>query len=200
MRLTVRSHPSPALRHDYALGNLAPGAALAMRVHLEFCPVCRLTVESMSAPVSGARAPAETEETARGEAGTAGTPCAELAKGPWWLLSPLLRIRRFSGVAGLGEAVSLVEARRGASLSPLYAPGVEMLMLLWGCARDGSVQYEAGDFLQLGARSTLRAPSADPETGCCCLVVGDEAWPRSRLSRFMLSRSATARPRFAHGR
>lgn len=201
--MNVRHHPSLAMRSDYAAGNLAPGAALALALHLKLCPACAIAIETMGGASQGAGADAaargapsggrsftaqDRPRPARPQTGLFETLEASRA-GPWWPAGRGLRIAALKGVSGLGEAVFLLKARPGARFKP--SSGLEQLLVLEGSFEDQGRNYEAGDFVERAAESLDHPRVAGVENRC--LLVADEKWPNSSLLRFALSRVRLAR-------
>lgn len=186
--MTISAHPSPALRQDYARGQVSPGVALALEAHLALCPVCALATDSLGR--ARRRAPAAAQP--RGEAHPEPShPAAEdelsasleaRRSGRWRRLSPRLKLAPLGGVSGLGEAVRLLNAAPGASLAPLASADVEVVVALEGAARSGQIQYGPGDLLENPAEA-LRRAEADPVQGFRALVVSVDSWPPARLPR-----------------
>jgi anti-sigma factor ChrR (cupin superfamily) len=185
-------HPSTELRSNYAIGNLAPGAALAIAAHIDLCRACRLALARMdthantdfdittparrsprpAAPIpSAARPPLDAGAEPSLPASLKG-----VAVGAWRRSGPGVRTGPLEGAAGLGESVHMLIARRGAFL-PSGRPG--FLLVLGGLLHAGATTYQAGDFLELTGPDDPRFRAG--ATGCRCLVVGDDALYRRPL-------------------
>jgi len=175
----VSQHPSAGLRSNYAIGNLAPGAALAVNGHIELCETCRLSLgraertyrNARSHLKSGASSEAAVPATGLEAFGPLPAAVRALPVGRWRRVRNGVRAAPLTGAAGLGEAVYLVAAKPAAPL-PL-PPAAEFVLVLDGALHDGTITYKAGDFLEGGAaRGSARRAGA--RIGCLCLVVGDD--------------------------
>jgi anti-sigma factor ChrR (cupin superfamily) len=172
----VWQHPSAELRSNYAIGNLAPGAALAVAAHLELCESCRSasgrTERVQRLRRTAGRASAQ-EAAAEPKALAAELPPSleKLPVGRWRRIRSGVRAAPLKGAAGLGESVHLLKIAPTAR-APLPT-AAEFVLVLDGVLHQDAMTYKVGDFLELGA---LRGgkPQAGARIGCLCLVVGDE--------------------------
>lgn len=171
----VWQHPSAELRTNYAIGNLAPGAALAVAAHLDLCESCR-AASGRSERVQRLRRTAGRSSPAGAtpESNTlAGLPPSieKLPIGRWRRTRSGVRTAPLNAAAGLGESVHLLKVAPTA-WAPLPA-AAELALVLDGVLHHGAMTYTAGDFLEL---ETLREGKAQAgaRIGCLCLVVGDE--------------------------
>lgn len=183
--MPVRHHPAAQVRADYVAANLAPGAALAVRTHLDFCSVCAIAVqamdgfsgaESMGAEV--ARPSGSQRETSRDRriSESLPHPLRATPRGPWRRLSAKAVAAQLEGVSGLGETAWLVEVSRGGRLPGEPHGQLWGGVLLMGSLRAGEAMFSAGDFLDLqGAPVELRA-----EADALLLLVGDDSWAQPR--------------------
>ncbi|KRA67224.1 hypothetical protein ASD89_03175 [Caulobacter sp. Root656] len=182
----VFEHPSAALLSGYDRGELAPGAALAVVVHLDLCRQCRLTLRWMA----GRRSTATTSMNVPdgGLAAARGRHAAPLAAGPLPRVLRRIAVGRWRGagrgvmsaplrgVSGLGESVHLLRVAPGVSFA--LPDAAELLLVAIGAVRVGLSRYVGGDFLDLADARASHA-TADARTGCLCLVVGGDELYRS---------------------
>lgn len=181
-------HPSAEIRSASVAGDIAPGAALAVAMHVEFCPVCAIGMEAMSGmphkPPRGSAASGQAHlsfaATEVDERPARDPPVVQKLGdrplGRWRWIWPGLRLAHVGEASGLGEAVYLLRASPGAALPFGAAAGLGPLVVLDGGFTAEGETFRRGDFLDLETRAPPRA-SADREAGCHCLIVTDGTWP-----------------------
>jgi putative transcriptional regulator len=185
--VTVSHHPAEDSLLDYALGKLAPGAALAVAAHLEACPHCRqeaaflervggavIAADETAALPAGAldRALAALDApTPRPAAPPAGLPRALAGRriGRWRWAGPGVRIAWLTEAAAAGEHLYLLKARPGVKLPRHGHHGRERVTVLAGAFLDGGKRYGPGDLCECDACDEHQ-PVAGPEGECVCLV------------------------------
>lgn len=184
--MTATRHPTAQLRSDYAAANIAPGAALAVAVHLEYCPVCAIGTEAMSGPGETLASDAGGEpigylRRAGARPAAAGgekplpRPLRGAPLGRWRWLRPGVQVAPIHGVSGFGEAVYLLKAAPGAP-APLAREAVQQLVVLEGGLHAGEETYGPGDFVDASSRPSTPVTARRP-CGCLCLMVTDGSWP-----------------------
>lgn len=179
--MPVRHHPSAQVRADYVAATLAPGAALAVRTHLEYCTVCSIAVQAMDGyPEAAGQSTPPTfgvKPAPQAAAGPHDLPpiLQGIPRTPWTHIGGKVRGARLEGVSGLGEAVWLVELAQGGSLAS-GPPGMMWgVVVLKGAARDQDATFQTGDFVDLTARSLAGARA---ESNMLLLLVCDDSWGR----------------------
>jgi putative transcriptional regulator len=174
-------HPSAELRADYHVGNVSPGAAIAVAVHLSLCEQCALLVQEEPRSAEAPWIPSWS------------TPGADLARSlpPMLAAVPRGRWRRvgrgaaaapLQEVSGLAESVHLVRLRPGAALP--FGVSAELLVLLGGGIIAPLGDMHPGDLLELGPLGG-REIRGHPEAGALALVVGDDTLYRGLLGRLL---------------
>lgn len=170
-------HPGAQLCADYRVGDITPGAALAVAVHLAACPTCCLTVQEPARRADQRWAPLQ-ESGSPAAAAALPPPLRDTPRGRWSRIASGTSAARFEGVSGLGQSVQLVRAAPGARF-PL-PPSLDILVGL-----GGSISGDWGE-LAAGGLVEQRQPgvaSADPTTGFLGLAVGSDRLYQGFLSR-----------------
>lgn len=162
--MSSTSHPTACLQLDYRGGLCSAGAALAVATHLALCPWC---AEASLKPWGGRNLPG----VLAGDHGSGGEAYAK-ALGmavlePWHNNGSGVRLAALRGVAGIGEAVYLVDATAGAAID---LPGALFIVVLQGLLVDGPISLARGVFIDLTAIPLLDPRGADPQ-GCICLAI-----------------------------
>jgi putative transcriptional regulator len=177
-------HPSAEALSDYVRANIAPGAALAIEVHLELCQICAMRLKALegAANLNGLR-PATVDRGAGIQVsrthGVRGLDDAEedlprtlqgASISEWSSLGSNVRVAAMNGVSGLGEQVYLVRGEPNAQLPFRRGSNAELVVVLNGGFRDRGAVFAAGDLVELD-RVELRRPMAEGSRPCLCLVV-----------------------------
>lgn len=176
--MSIRHHPSPQLRADFVAADLSPGAALAVSLHLEVCSACAVQVQALTGmPVEAGSLPPPLEGAApRTPELLRGRPL-----GPWRWIAPGLKGAELKGVNGLGEAVWLLNASRGAGLPKAAGLSLGLLVVLEGTLKVGGDELGPGDLMEvLDPQVRIQASN---KAGVC-LVTTDQSWPAFGLARF----------------
>jgi putative transcriptional regulator len=179
--MPAERHPSQQLRAAYRAGDTSPGTALALSVHAERCPVCRVDMQTLveaarDERASGGRSRRSRTKPAAPIDGVESRALAELQQSPWRWLAPGVRAAELHGASGLGEAVCLLKLAPGATLPARALPALSQIVVLGGALRDGGESFPAGDYIEIESQPLTR-PVADRPDGCLCLVVTDGSWP-----------------------
>lgn len=169
-------HPSARLCSEYRIGDIAPGAALAVATHLSACAACATLAEEPEGAADRAWTPAP----AAGSSLEAVLPplLRDISRSPWRNLSHGVSVSALAGVSGLGEAVYLLRARPGAEV-PL-SDHADILLMIDGAADLDAQRLGPGDFVALAAPAEALA---DAELGALALVVGDDDLYRGLFGR-----------------
>jgi putative transcriptional regulator len=178
--MPAERHPSQQLRAAYRAGDTSPGTALALSVHAERCPVCRVDMLSLVEPAqderAGGRSRGGRTKAAVPIDGVESRAIGELQQSRWRWLAPGVRAAELHGASGLGEAVSVVKLAPGAALPARSLPSLSQIVVLGGALRDGGESFPAGDYVEAESQPLTR-PVADRPDGCLCLLVTDGSWP-----------------------
>jgi anti-sigma factor ChrR (cupin superfamily) len=171
-------HPSARLRSEYRLGDIAPGAALAVATHLSACDTCATRVQEPPSPRQMAWRPSSDVKKPL----DAALPplLRDIPRGRWRKVSRGVSVASLHGVSGLGEAVCLLRVGPGADVT--LPSQVRIVLGVSGSARGDFGELSAGDLIEL----TAAAPAtADPQAGWLALVVGDDGLYRGLFDRLL---------------
>jgi anti-sigma factor ChrR (cupin superfamily) len=177
--VSISKHLSAELLSTYRLGDIAPGAALAVEAHIGLCEQCRCEAGLTERPEQnpGSVTPAIEGQYCAGvpddasAAGVGPPALGRVATGPWRRVAQGVRHSQLAGVSGLGESVHLVTAEPTAPLSLPRA--AHLLVVLRGAVRAGGIVHSRGDVIDK-AGVHLKGARVDGASDCLCLVVGDD--------------------------
>jgi putative transcriptional regulator len=186
-------HATPDLLAGYAAGSLSEGMGLLVASHLTYCPGCRERAARLEGVGGALLAEAEPVEPSAGclrralarldlpelpEARpepSVPLPCplrqrlgAPLCDLRWRPLRPGLSESRLEGFSD--EAVSLMQARPGASVPRHAHAGREASLVLAGRMKQGERVFAQGDLAFVGA-GEIHGPEVVGDETCLCLVV-----------------------------
>jgi putative transcriptional regulator len=189
-------HPSDETLQRYACGELRPGLALLMRVHLAGCPSCRAALRLFEA-VGGALLddlpPAEISPAllemifARIDSGAAPqapppapaftadgfalpAPMAGCKIGRWRFVHPKLRWARVEVPGAQKDRVILLNIAAGFAAPVHGLGGLELTQVLSGSFTDGRAQYEPGDLIEGDETLDDHEPRVTVGEDCLCLA------------------------------
>ncbi len=190
-------HPGDEDLLDYAVGRLAEPFAVAIAIHLTFCPACRRVVAALeglggaaveAAPASEMSAGSLDRLLARLDEPEPAAPVPPPATGELrHLPAPLRafldgapvwkRVMRGLEDAELGRRqgrmrVRLMRAAPGVAMPRHTHEGREMLVVLDGGYQDEIGDYGIGD-IAVADGTLVHTPVADPVEGCLCFNVTD---------------------------
>jgi hypothetical protein len=168
-------HPSARLCAEYRIGDVSPGAALAVAAHATGCGSCALLVNDPPAPphllwrLDGDE----------GKPLNAALPplLRDIPRTRWRNVSIEVSVCSLRGVNGLGEAVCLLRAAPGANI--VLPSNTELILALRGGASGGCFGVlSPGDLFEIP--SPARGV-ADPTNGFLALIIGDDGLYRGHL-------------------
>jgi len=190
-RVTVRrhmpvdGHPSAELRAAYKVGNISPGAALAISVHAERCTVCRVDLQCLVGSGRSGRVQAAPDIVTKGVLAEAECRALDdLRASPWRWLGPGVRAAELHGASGLGEAANLLKPAPGSAFPAKALRSLGQVVVLKGSLHDGDAAHPPGDFLD-AETPPLRRLVAERPDGCLCLVITDGSWPGRGMMNFV---------------
>lgn len=165
-------HPSTRLCAEYRIGDIAPGAALAVAAHASGCRACAILVGEPAAPPE-ARWAVEAEA---GKPLKARLPplLRDIPRTRWRDVSRGVSVCSLRGVNGLGEAVCLLRASPGANV--VLTSHADLVLGLSGGASASFGVICAGDLIEIANPACWMA---DPSKGLLALVTGDDGLYRS---------------------
>lgn len=170
-------HPSAQLSADYRVGDITPGAALAIAVHLAACLSCCLAVQEQARrrdeQWTRAIEPGAIAADAALPPMLQGTP-----RGQWRRVGRGVAAAQLQGVSGLAQSAQLVRAAPGAKLA--LPEDLDILVGLGGSIDGDWGELSVGGLIEPAVSAVARA---DPKAGFLGLAIGSDTLYRGFFSR-----------------
>ncbi|WP_298357310.1 ChrR family anti-sigma-E factor [Rhodoblastus sp.] len=196
MTASAFKHASDETLQRYACGNLKPGLALVMRVHLAGCLSCRANLrrfeavggalldnlppaaispallEKIFARIDAGDTPREARPTPVLTADGFALPAAMAGCkiGPWRFVHPKLRWARVEVPGAETDRVILLKIAAGFAAPAHGHGGLELTQVLAGGFTDGRAQYEPGDLVEADESLDDHEPRVTGDEDCLCLA------------------------------